>query len=649
MGVLVFGGSLAPFPLAPTLRTPASGSYQDLAGTPAFSWQYNPGQAGSSLTMLGWVFDRLVNNSTVQQFWNADTGAWQSTPYVNGLSPTTGVLTNSGPIWTYAFPSGAFTDGNAYQWSIACQDANGTGPIAPYALVTAQQPPVVTVYLPTGTIDNACPTVVWSTVFAPGASQTAWRLCIYNSAQQGIGGFTPGVSPSLFDSGLVGSNATDVALHDIPLYLPTGDTYYFYVQVTETHGLVSDWAFTDATTSYTAPDSGALTAATGTDGTTGCPLVSLTAGSGVNMLSADDADPTLGIGSYTAVTGCTVSSTASGLEMAYVSGTEMDAITSYGLSGYPVVAGEVYSFMGSFKSSGASQPCSMGIEFYDSSGSSLWFESGDTIFDNSTSPTQSVSNTVAPAGAVYAALKPYVGTPGESHYVTECGLFPGVTTTWYPSGSGPTLAGSAIIQRSDGAYLRGASLNNPLPVTGGTIAIADYEAVPGTAYTYSLQIIVDTGGVYTASGISESNSVTLTTLGWWELDPNDPSTAFNAQVIAWQPQVTEQSTAHLVSGQAYPNVVAANMGGLDGQATFETFDPDTYASLQAMLQSQTTYFVSSPFGIVDTAYVRWGPQTGGASGGSGNKVKDSSLLPSTLAAMHRTTAVTWVAQARPPV
>ena len=650
MAVLVFGGSLAPFPLAPTLRTPVSGSYQDLSGTPAFSWQYNPGQAGSSLTQTGWVFDRLVNNSTIQQFWNSTTGAWQATPYVNGTSPTHGTLTNVGPIWTYTFPSGAFSDGYAYQWSIASQDANGTGPIASYALVTAQQVPVVTVYLPTGTIDNACPTVVWSTVFAPGTSQTSWRMCIYNSAQQGIGGFTPGTSPSLFDSGQVGSNATDVNLHDIPLYLPTGDTYYFYVMVTETHGLQSAWAYTTATTSYTAPTNATPTATAGTDGTTGCPLILITAGNAIgNLLLQDDADPTLGLGNWTPTSDCTLASGPSGLAVTPVSAPPSMSPYLNVLNGCR--PNTEYSLMASFESAGTGRLCSVSAFFFDAGmgGTNVW--TSPNITDNSSGPTQAVFTGTTGPNDVYVKVLVQIGTSGgsEVHYVTDIGLMPGNTTTWGPGQTGGGISGYAILQRSDGAYVRGASLTNPLLIVGGGIAVPDYEAVPGQAYTYSLQVVDFVGGVWVASAIDTSDSVTLVTYGWWELDPNDPSTAFNAQAIAWEPQVTEQSTAHLVSGQAYPNVVAANMGGLDGQATFETFDPDTYTSLQDMLQSQTTYFISSPFGAVDTAYVRWGPQTGGASGGSGNKVKDSSLLPSTLAAMHRTTAVTWVAQARPPV
>ena len=571
MGVIVVAGIVNPRPQAPLQLSPVSGAFEDMSGIipVSFTWQYNPGQAGSGLTQLNWIFDTLVNGGATQQFWDATHGVWSNSPFLNTTTPAYGTLTHTGNQWTYTFPTpgkitaisvvgttvtftaanamvtgqsvtitgvsgytsnnpngtftvlasglssahfsvtvasapsgGAytgyggtfatsFTDGNVYQWAIASQDTNGLGVPSGYSLVTAQQIPVVGVSLPTGTIANAAPLIVWSTVFAPGATQVSYRVCIYTAAQYGIGGFTPGTSPSTFDTGVVGGNASSLDLSAVYQFLPTGVTYRAYVQVVETNNLASAWAYTQWTTSYTAPTVHTPTATAGTDGTTGCPLIRIAAASG--------------------------------------------------------------------------------------------------------------------------------------------------------------MTGSVTLLRSDGLYVRNASPSNPLVLAGGALAISDYEVVPKVAYTYTLQVVLNTGGVYTASAFVTSGSATVTTTGWWELDPNNPAGAFNAQLISWNPVVTEQSTAHLVTGQATPNIVASTMGGQDGQGTFETFDPVTYANVQSMLTSQTTYFVSSPWGATDSGYVRFGPQTGGSSGGNGNKVKDSTLLPSTYAGMHRTVAVTFVAQPRPPV
>ena len=511
MGVLVVSGNVAARPYAASLLSPISGTYEDLSSQPTFSWQYNPGQGG--LTQLGWTFEVLVNGGSTQMFWNATTGVWQTRQVINTDSPDVGVLTSVGNVWSYQFPAGAFANGNAYQWAVACKDANGLGVPSLYSLVTGQMPPVVAVFVPpnTGTVTTACPVITWTVALAPGASQLTYEVVICaasafttpsgflptaipfapGTTPGGDVQYIPGITPTLYDSGVIGSTTTTFALSAIPLYLLDDTGYYAFVQVTETNNLASEWAYASFVTNYVAPTVNPLTATATTYPGVGCPAIELT----------------------------------------------------------------------------------------------------------------------APGGMV----------------------------------------GSAIIKRSDGFYVRGASPANPTVLTGGALTVYDLEAIPNTPYTYTLQIIGGTSSSPTASPLQTSNSVTLTTTGWWEINPLNPLSSVNAQLISWEPQITEQSTAHLVMGQATPNVVASVMGGLDGQGTFETFDPVTYTQVQAMLKSQVTWWVSSPWGASDSTYVRFGPQTGGMSSGGGNKVHDSTLMPSTYESMHRTTAVTWVAQARPAV
>ena len=125
--------------------------------------------------------------------------------------------------------------------------------------------------------------------------------------------------------------------------------------------------------------------------------------------------------------------------------------------------------------------------------------------------------------------------------------------------------------------------------------------------------------------------------------------AVNANFLEYNPQVTEQSTAHLVMGQPTPNVIANVMGGTDGTGQFLTLDAATYTMLQEILQSQQTIFISNPYGDDGVNYVRFGPQTGALSTGSGNTVKSARLLPSTAAGPYRTIDVTWTAAVQPPV
>jgi hypothetical protein len=225
---------------------------------------------------------------------------------------------NSGATQSYTFPSASFFDGNIYQWAVATQDANGTGPASAYWTINAQGIPTVTVTQPSGTIATADPIVAWSVSYPSGATQTSYRVVIYTAAQYGVSGFTPGVSPSTYDTGQVGSAfQTTLDLSAIPLYLANTTSYRAYVQVTETGGQFSNWAYSAFTVSFSAPNTPTITATAELDPIydTEYPTIVLAIQGNDNLLSTDDANPTLGIGSWTPVEGCTLSNNASGLVM----------------------------------------------------------------------------------------------------------------------------------------------------------------------------------------------------------------------------------------------------------------------------------------------------------------------------------------------
>ena len=241
MPISILHGVANPVSFAPTLLTPANGSYADLSGTPTFTWNYNPGQAGN--TQTGFQFLRITNGSATAQFWNGGTSTWQTTPYLNA---------STSPSIT--FPAGAWGDGNMYQWAVQTQDANGLGPASGYFALIAQANPTVTVTAPTGTITTSDPIVKWATTPARGAMQTGYRMVIYTAAQYGAVGFTPGSGPSVYDTALQGSSYTNtIDLSTIPIYLVDSTSYRAYVQVTETGGQSSAWSYSAFATSYTAP------------------------------------------------------------------------------------------------------------------------------------------------------------------------------------------------------------------------------------------------------------------------------------------------------------------------------------------------------------------------------------------------------------
>lgn len=232
------------------------------------------------------------------------------------------------------------------------------------------------------------------------------------------------------------------------------------------------------------------------------------------------------------------------------------------------------------------------------------------------------------------------------------------TSTLQPYSSGPMwtrggLSGATVatILRSDGVYVRNASPANPLTLTANTGQVLDYEVIPTVPYAYTafIQIQIAAGEILSSPGML-SSSVSATSTQWWEIDPTNPSSAINAQLTQFNPQVTEQSAAHMVTGQSTLNIIANAMGGTDGAMTFETFTTEIYNGLQLLLQSQKTLFFSDPFGDqYGVTYGRIGPQSGGMSTGMGNKTKSAQLQPSTSAAPYRVVDVTFVAQPRPTV
>ena len=73
-----------------------------------------------------------------------------------------------------------------------------------------------------------------------------------------------------------------------------------------------------------------------------------------------------------------------------------------------------------------------------------------------------------------------------------------------------------------------ASPVNPAALSSGpeNVIVPDYEVTSGVTYTYTAQIVVITGT--NASVISASTTslpVSITTSGFWEFNPSDPSTA----------------------------------------------------------------------------------------------------------------------------
>lgn len=621
-------------PYVPVLLTPILGGYVDAnaSGGVTFTWRHsaplNAPQTGGTLRYKP-----------------------------SGGSYTSATLSTSS---SYTLPAATLTNGITYYWSVQTNDSSGSGPwSSDFTFVTAAAPSV-TVSGPTGTSTSQQPTVAWSNSISGGYVQSTYRVVTYSAAQYSAGGFTPGSGPSLDDSGAVTATATS---YTVATLLPPGTAVRSYVQVTQTPGgQASAWQYTGYTVGTSdLPPTPTITATVTTDSATlsdqlgrHCPVIQLQVQAHLNALSSDDSSFEASVGTWTATNAALAQSTTRAQDQTYsllVTPSAAGAVTLVtGL--YAVQPTTQYTAVVSDWAGLAARSVTTSISWYTSAQAFISTSSGTAATDSTSAWTQSYATATSPSNAAYAKVQFAYTASGttDTKYLDECGLFLGGTTTWSLGGF-VGLAGVTLL-RSDGLYVRGASSANPAVVPAGTQAVTvnDYEVTPGVSYTYTAQVVASGSSVGTvaSSTVTSSAASISTALGFWELDPLNPSaTAVPAQPTQWNPSQTEQSAAHPVLGQQVVNVVAYAVQKTDLSATFELFSAANYTALVLLCTSQRATFISDPFGF--SYYFRLSPAPGGMSMGMGNKAHDTQLQASTSAAPHRVVAVTGIAAARPLV
>lgn len=643
-GKIVLTYTYAIAPNVPTLTAPADAAYTDTSSGLVFTGTYNSTDSANANARAM----RIKTSGGTYNYYNAATNALQSTEVWNAVSIAPAASAS------FTLPSALIPDGSVYNWSMADQESNENlqGPFASDFTVNAQTSPALTVNGPSGTVTSSNPQVSWTATPASGASSTAWQVRVFSAAQYEASGFDPGTSAATWDSGVTAGSASSVT---VGAALVNGTTYRFYVQVTETGGQTSAWAYSSATVSLDPPAPPIVTAAQGV-GPSGLPVAALTVQGTDNLLTAVDASFESGVGTWTGTANATVAqSAAEALDGSYSLAVTATAAgnAAVGTGDYAVVAGQTYSATAAVRAATTGRQVTLAVLWLNSSGTLISTTTGTAVTDTTSGWAVATASAAAPAGAVNAQLQVTVASAAASevHYVDEAGIRPGTDPSWYRGGLVGTV--QIVVTRDDGLEVRGASTANPAIMPAGQVlSLMDAEMVPTVGHTWTAVGTAVLGStVSLSSGTSAaSNQIALVTGGWWQFDPTDLTTAVSAQMTDYNPQITEQSTAHIVLGQTNPNIVASAMGGVDGAATFETFDVATYQGLSALLRSQKTVFISDPFGDnAGVTYVRFGPQTGGMSTGTGNKSKDAKLHPSTASAPHHEVSVTWIAQNRPAV
>lgn len=252
---------VADAPVAPLLVNPPASSFVDTnADGVTFVGTYQTMGADTG-ALLGVALRLKIDGGTVH-YWNGTDFTSTSPVYV---TPDTGIGVTNGENFSVTIPAGLLADGHTYTWSFSCQEgfASLTGPFATNISFTGAMAPSAVVTSPASTVATLTPNVTW-TPTTPAGSQTDYRYVIYTEPQD-----DPGSGAPVLDSGVVASSGHNFAIPGSTLH--SVDTYYGYLQITETGGQLSAWVPFVFTVQLVDPAVPTLSGAISNEPVSGCP------------------------------------------------------------------------------------------------------------------------------------------------------------------------------------------------------------------------------------------------------------------------------------------------------------------------------------------------------------------------------------------
>lgn len=506
-------------PAAPTLSSPNDGDYLNAAGGLTAAWTHN-GQNGG--TQTAYALKRKTTGA--DEWWNAGTGLWQGTEVFN--SSTAGSLTFAAAKWT---------NGNAYSWAVATQDANGTSPYSGYRVLNANTAPVTSVTAPSGTSGASRPDVTWTYTDSESNPQIAYRVKVFDQATYTAGGFDPATSTPVWDSGDVAGTATTAT---VGVDLVNGGTYRAYERSSQVGGMQSGWAYSEWTVALDAPAVPTLVAVW--DSTLA--RCALAVQGRDNLLSLNQSSLETDTSGWFVGANCTLARStvqaangSASLSMTAVAGANMSA----GASSGTLVAGSAYLIVASARAAVTARQVGVRIDWTGASGY-ISTATGVATADNTAGWRQAALVAVAPAGATggNVVVTIFGASAGEVHYVDRVGIIPLGDTDEYGYGTNlldnggfengtdgwSAAAGSAATSTSK-AYIGRTSLANAVSssVTYPGL-LSGVNVVAGVTYTLSAWVLNDTAsqnvylqaqGTAIPAGVN-SNPQPVAALNTWE-------------------------------------------------------------------------------------------------------------------------------------
>lgn len=608
---------LADAPLDATLVTPAPNASESLDEAFAFAWLYNPGT--DSGTQNAFAFRRKISGSASYEYWEVATASWSDT-----------IVWNSSTSSSCLFPSGAWTNGNAYQWSVATQESHFDlqGPFANDQIVMATQGPSVVITSPSnGVVTSSSPFLSWQfTPVTEGDVQGWSRTVVYESSQVEAAGFVAGVSPATFDTGQLAGATPSAQVGG----LIEGQSYVAFVQCFEsgTTNVIGDWVQVAFTAEFPSPVTPQLEVELTTDPNSGVSIIESVVQTRDNLLSADDASFELSAGTWLAGPGASVAvsnaaalSGAACLEITAASAGTINAATA----NYSVTAGDVLAALLSIRAATTGRASSVSLIWLNAEGQAMSTAIASAPVQSTlTGWTGAVLLATAPPGAVACEVGVEIvdAAAGESQYLDCAGLYDvtelyGATqaAAWlasqdFPpgwSGGGYVSDSTSIeIQRSiDGGQTWTDIQVAQAPPAGLALApppqqvtAADYLAPMTVDLLYQARVWGQLYGQAVASPWSEAQSAgPITDRSFWIVHPTNPIVAFRCHIEEdpFPSAIDESQGVFKTLGRWSQVVVSDVIHSRTMSVTFLCTNEEEYQNLVNARAMQTTLLLKSPF------------------------------------------------------
>ena len=417
---------VAAAPQAATLAYPPNASYLD-ASTVDLQAIFNSSDGANANADCVRI---KAAGASSYSYVNTSTNALQSTPVWNPCTVSPGY-----PI-AVSLPSGAVSDGNIYNWSIAFQEAlaNLQGPFASDFTFTAQAPPGLTVSEPAGSETTGAIALTYTATPQSGTSIIGGRWLIYPTATSSAPGFTINIGVGTIPAGAV----SDVTWTGNPLTVPaqsgvalTAGGFTAFAAVQETGSVWSSTIPSAFTVAFDPPAQPSVTAVASTEPSTGAPTVAGTVQGHDNIPSAADASFEGSLGTWTAGANTSIALSSAealdGTDSLAISATAAGNTLTYGTT-YSIVGGASYVWVGAARAAASSRTFEEYVNFKDNSGTYI-SNIAATASDDTAGWTYAIGVGAAPSNAATAYLSNVVeaAAASELHYLDNCGIFPGDT------------------------------------------------------------------------------------------------------------------------------------------------------------------------------------------------------------------------------